>query len=202
MAAGEHAQILQNNRLEQRCHQFVGRSPDLLQAVDVGFGEHAAFAGDPVQFDSVVSLLAKLGGRNFQLGIDFVDDRARAAGALVVHRRNFLLPPGFLVILEDDDLRVLATQFDDGIHLGMHLLHGQRNRGDFLHELGADLLGNRAAPGAGHEHAGVVAIDADVGFHAAQKFQRLLRLLGLVALVVLPQDLIRRRIHHHGFHRG
>ena len=186
MAAGEHAQILQNNRLEQRCHEFVRRSPDFLQAVDIGFSKYAAFAGHSVQFDSVVSLFAKLGGRNFQLGIDFVDNRARAACTLVVHRRDFLLPPGFLVVLEDDNFRVLASQFNDGINLGMHLLHRERNRGDFLHELGANLLGNRATPGAGHEHASVVAINSGVGFHAAQKFQRLLRLLGLVALIVLP----------------
>ena len=46
------------------------------------------------------------------------------------------------------------------------------------------------------------AIDADFGFHALQEFQSLLRLLGLVALIVLPQDLVGCRIDHHGFYRG
>jgi hypothetical protein len=46
-----------------------------------------------------------------------------------------------------------------------------------------------AAAGAGHEHARVVAVDADFGLHALEKFERLLRLLGFVALVVLPENL-------------
>ena len=43
---------------------------------------------------SDVAHLAELFGGNAQLGVDLVDDGARAAGALVVHRRNFLLAAG------------------------------------------------------------------------------------------------------------
>src|SRR4029077_409366 len=78
----QHAEILQNDGLEQRRHQFVGRSANLLQAVDVGLGKYAALAGDLVQFDPLVSLFAELKGRDLQLGIDLVDDRARSASAL------------------------------------------------------------------------------------------------------------------------
>ena len=114
----------------------------------------------------------------------------------------FFLRPGLVVILEDDDLRVLPAQLNHRIHFGMQLLHRQRNRRDFLHELRANLLGNPAATGAGHEHARVVPVDADLGLHAAQKFQGLLRLLGLVALVVLPKNLVGRGVHHCRLHRG
>ena len=76
---------------EQRGHQFVGRNAHLLQAVDIGFGEHAALAGHGMQLDALVAHLAELLGGNAQLGVDLVDDRARAAGALVVHRRHLLL---------------------------------------------------------------------------------------------------------------
>ena len=59
-----------------------------------------------------------------------------------------------------------------------------------------------AAARAGHEHARVVAVDADLGFHPLQELQRLLRLLGFVALVVLPEHLVAGGIDHDRLHRG
>ena len=109
IAARQDAQVLKHDGVEQRCHQLIGRRPDLLQTVDVGFREDAALPGYFVQLDPVVSLFTKLFGRNLELGVDLVYHRARAAGALVIHGRNFLLAPGPLIILEHDDLRVLAA---------------------------------------------------------------------------------------------
>ena len=48
----------------------------------------------------------------------------------------------------------------------------------------------------------VLRRDADFCFHAAQKLQGLLRLLGFVALVVLPENFVARGFHHHRFHGG
>ncbi len=118
VAASEHAQVLQHDRFKQRRHQLIGRSADLLQAVDVGFGEHAALAGDFVQLDAVISLLARVRRGNFQLGVDLVDDRAGAAGALVVHRGDLFLAASFVVIFKDDDLGILTAEFDDRINFG------------------------------------------------------------------------------------
>ena len=150
----------------------------------------------------LIFLLGEQVDGNFQLGVDLVDDRAGAAGALVVHRRNFLFAAGFFVVLEDDDLGVLPAEFDDRIDFGVQLFDGERNCGYFLHEFCADLVGDRAAAGAGHEHAGVVRVDADFGFHALQEFKGLFRLLGFVALIVLPESLIAGGIDDHRFHRG
>ena len=75
----------------------------------------------------------------------------------------------------------------------MQLLDGERNRRDFLHELGADQVGQRAAARAGDEDAAVVRSNADFVLHALEEFQQLLRLLGLVALVVLPDHLVGLR---------
>jgi hypothetical protein len=72
----------------------------------------------------------------------------------------------------------------------------------FLHELRADHLGDGAAPGAGDEDAGVLLRYARLGFHAPQKFEHLLRLSRVVALVVLPEHPVARRIHHYRFHGG
>ena len=138
VAARQHRQVLPDDRLEQRRHQLVRRHAHLLQAVDVGLGEHAALAGHRVQLEAVVAHVAELLGGDPQLGVDLVDDRAGAAGALVVHRRDLLLPAGLRVFLEDDDLGVLAAQLDDRADLRVELLDRQRDGVDLLDELGAD----------------------------------------------------------------
>ena len=40
-----------------------------------------------------------------------------------------------------------------------------------------------------------------VGFHPLQELERLLRLLGLVALIVLPENLVGRGFDDDGLHR-
>jgi len=46
-----------------------------------------------------------------------------------------------------------------------------------------------------------VAIDASFFFHAPQEFQRFLGLLGLMALIVLPQNFVAGSIDDRRFHR-
>ena len=145
VAAGEHAEVLQDDGFKERCHQLVGWRAGFLQAVDVGFGEDAALAGDFVQLDSVIALVGELGGGDLQLGVDLVDNRTGAACALVVHRRDLLLAAGLFVVFKDDDLRILPAEFDDGIDLGVQFLDGERDGVDFLHELRADHLRDSAA---------------------------------------------------------
>ena len=84
----------------------------------------------------------------------------------------------------------------------MELFHRQRNRRDLLNELGADLLGNAPSPRTGQEHASVVAANAGVLLHPLEELQCLFRLLGLVPLVVLPEDFIGGRIDNHGLYGG
>ena len=202
VAARQHGQVLQNDGVKQRSHQLIRRDALLLQAVDVGLGEDAALARDGMQLDADVALIAQFCGGNLQLGVDLVDDGAGAAGTLIVHRGNLLLAAGVLVFLEDDDLGVLSAQLDHRVHFRMQLLHGQRDRRDFLHELCAHQVGQRASAGAGDEDAAVVRSNADFVLHALEEFEQLLRLLGLVALVVLPDHLVGFGIDDDGFHRG
>ena len=84
----------------------------------------------------------------------------------------------------------------------MQLLHGERNGGDFLHELRVDQVGNARATRAGNEHARVVAVHAHFRLNAAQELQGLFRLPGLVALVILPENFVGRGIDDNGFHGG
>src|SRR5580698_9671389 len=178
------------------------RRARLLQAVDIGFGKHAALAGHLVQLHAVVRLVGKLSRRDLQLGVDLVDDGARTTGALIVHRGDFFLAPGLFVIFEDDDLRILATQFDDRIHLRMELLHSERYGVYFLDKFGADHLGDGAATRSSYKDSGVSWSYSSLRFHAAQKLKTLFRLSRFVALIILPDGLIGGGIHHDRLDRG
>src|SRR5208283_5506767 len=112
VAASEDGEVLQNNGIEKRGHQFVGRDALLLQAIDVSLSENAALACDRMDPDPLVALVAQLVRRDLQLGVDLVDDRAGAARALVVHRRDLLPAAVFAIFFKDDDLGVLTAQLD------------------------------------------------------------------------------------------
>ena len=125
VSAGEDAQVLQDDGFKQRRHQFIGRGAHFLKTIDVGFRKHATLPSNFMELDPVVCLVPELLGRNFQLGVDLVDDCASASGALVIHGGNFLFASGLFVIFEDDDFCVLATELDHGVHLWMQLLDSQ-----------------------------------------------------------------------------
>jgi hypothetical protein len=44
-------------------------------------------------------------------------------------------------------------------------------------------------------------VNTDFGLHALEELERFLRLLGFVPLIILPEDLIRSRIHDDRFDR-
>ena len=198
VAAGQDAEVLEHDGFEQRRHELIWRRAHLLQAVDVGLGENATLSGNFVELDPMVFLLGQLSRRNLQLGIDLVDDRAGPAGAFVVHGGNFFLAPGLLVVFEDNDLGVLAAKFDHRIDLRMKLFDGQRNRGNLLHKFRSDLVGDGPTARAGDEHAGVAPVNTHLGFHAFEELEGFFRLLGFMALVVLPQQLVRGSIDEYG----
>ena len=94
-----------------------------MQTVNICLGEDAALPCHLVQLDAVVTLLAEFFNGDLELRIDFVDDCARAAGALVVHRWNLLLAPALFVVFENDNLGVLTAEFDDRIHFWVEFLY-------------------------------------------------------------------------------
>src|ERR1700723_3702938 len=142
MSAGQHAEILQHNCLEERGHQLIRGRTGFLQTVNVGFCEDTTLTGDLVQLDTVISLIRKVCRGDLELGIDLVDDSSGTACALVVHGGDLLLAPRLRVIFEDDDLRILSAQFDDGVDLRMKLFDGKRDGMHLLNKLRADHLGD------------------------------------------------------------
>src|SRR5262249_50391035 len=150
-------------------------------------GEDAALACDRVQLQAVIAHVTELVGGDAQLGVDLVYDSAGAARALVVHRGNLLLLASLRVLFEDDDLRVLAAEFDDRACFRVELLDRQRNGVHLLHELRADESRDAAAARTGDEDAERGIRNREFLLDAFEELQDLLRLLGLVALVILPE---------------
>ena len=102
---------------------------------------------------------------------------------------------GLLVLLEDDDLRVLAAELDDRADVGVQLLDRERDGVDLLHELRAERLAQRARARAGHEQADLLARDVSERLpDAHQELEHAVGLLRVVALVVVPEDLLALRI--------
>ncbi len=54
---------------------------------------------------------------NLEFGGNFLDDRARAASTLVVHRGDFFLGARFGIFFKDDDFNVLPTKLHHGLNL-------------------------------------------------------------------------------------
>ncbi len=197
----EHAQVLQDDGVEQRRHQLLGRDAAFLEAVDVGLGEHAALAGDRVDLQADVGEGAERVGRDLQLGGDLVDHHAGAAGALVVHRDRLARPP-LALLLEDDDLGVLPAELDDRAGVGVAPFDGQHDGRHFLHVARADELGVRGARDAGDEGSRLAARDAGLLLETRQHLEQLFGRAALVALVVPPDDLVGTRVDRHGLDGG
>src|SRR5262249_29604793 len=112
------------------------------------------------------------------------------------------LVAGLLVLLEDDDLRVLTAELDDAADVGVELLDGEGDRVDLLNELGAEGRAERGGARAGHEDAPLFARALrKLLLHDLDELEDLLGLLGRVTLVVAPEDLEGLGVEDDGLHR-
>src|ERR1043165_4789848 len=195
VASCQHGKVLDNDRFEQAGHQLVGWHTLFLQTVDIGLGEDATLAGNGMELEAVIRHSAQVLRSDLELGVDLVEHGTGAAGAFIIHRRDFLLLAGLLIFLEDDDLGILATQLNHAANVGIELLDGEGDRVNLLHELGAEVPANATAAGTGHENAERVRLQPGEGrLDAFEELQAFFRLLGIVPLVILPQDLVGDRI--------
>ena len=90
---------------------------------------------------------------------------------------------------------VLAPELHHRPGLGVELLHRQRDGVHLLHELG-DARREAAGARARDEDPEALLRDREVGLDPGEELEALLGLLGVVPLVVLPEDLVgagRRR---------
>src|SRR5206468_10676714 len=81
----------------------------------------------------------------------------------------------------------------------MKFLDCERDGMHFLNKLRTDHLSNGSATRAGNKDACISGSDSSVLFHSTQELEDFFRLTRLVALVVLPDGLISRRVNHNRF---
>ena len=162
------------------------------EGLDVRLGEHAAARGDRVDALRVQRELVQLGGGHVQQDGHLVDEGARAARARAVHALLQLAG-------EEDDLGVLAAQLDD--HVGLRHMHADRlaGREHLLHKVDVRRLGNAEARRAG-DRAAQRVVRPDDRTRVLQQLDRLFAHLGIVALIVLVDDLAIA--HGHDLDRG
>ncbi len=200
VAAGQYREVLHHDRIDQRVHELVGRNAGLDQVHDVGFGEHPAFRGNIVQLAGIESQRCQCVARHAQLDQAFVDGRPRPRGAFVVHRGDDLAPAGFRVFLENNDLGVLAAEFDNAVYVGVQPLDGDGHRIDFLNEARAQLRSNRCGAGTSDESPDIGMFAAGEGpLDIRQHFGHDFRLVRLVSLVAAPEKVECRRFDDHAF---
>lgn len=125
---------LRHHGLEDGGGHVLGTGALVQQRLDVGFGEHAAAAGDGIDVLGALCELVQPRGIRVQQGCHLVDERAGAAGARAVHA---LLDAR----VEVDDLGVLAAELDGDVGLRDQGLHRALARDNLLHELEAEPLG-------------------------------------------------------------
>src|SRR5262249_43518589 len=134
------------------------------------------------------------------LGIDLVDDCTGSASALIIHAGDLLFLSGFRIFLKDDDLGILPAQLHHGTCGRIQLLHGQRYGIYFLNKFGTDKSSQRPATTPGNEDSDLAKRDLrKLLFNPLQKLQHFFGLLGVVALVVTPNNLVSHRVNNHGF---
>jgi hypothetical protein len=91
---------------------------------------------------------------------------------------------------------------DHRSRLGIEPLDSERDRVDLLNELGTDERVEAPATRAGDEDAGVGRGHGALTLDPLEELKRLLGLLGIVSLVVGPDDLVALAIDHHCLDRG
>ena len=205
VAAGEHAQVLLDDGLDQGEHEVARRYSLLLEAVHVGLGEDAALARHRVALAVDITQLAHLGALQLELGGNAVDDGAGAAGALVVHGGQLALAAGALVLQPDDDLGVLAPQLDDRAHIRVEGLGRQGDGVDLLHKAGADEGGERSdgrCAAACGEDAEAIGRKRESIPNGLEELEDLGCLPRLVELIVGPERFPASRLHDHHLDGG
>ena len=147
-AAGEGAQDLQADGVEDGQRDIGLADVAGQQVLDVGLGEDAAARRDGIDVLGFLGQGVQLGGVDVQQAGGLVDEGAGAARAVAVHA-----DVGHPALVEEDHLAVLAPDVNEGAGLREGLLDERGGGDDLLHEGEAPKLGVAHAHAAGDGHA-------------------------------------------------
>ena len=138
IALGERRQVLIHDRFEETRDDLLNGDAGLDQGICIRFGKDAALRAHLVKRIARVPHLDELVD-DAQLPGGFFNEIASPSGAGGLHHHLFRFPiPEHL--REEDRLHVFPADLRDKHDLGMELLHGCRDRDDFLDMLRADEL--------------------------------------------------------------
>ena len=160
------------------------------QGLDVGLCEHTAAGSDRIEFLMLQGEFVEFVGSDVEKGRHLVDERARTAGTGAVH--------AFVAAaVEENDLCVLAAEFDDGGGVGLDLTDNFPGRPDFLDEGDARRVGESETRGTGERGGEGFSADNFSGF--AHESGEGLADLCEVTDVAFEEELA---LFHHGDLRG
>ena len=179
--AGQTADGLVDDRLEDRRRQVLHGRAFVDQRLNIGLREHAAARRDRIdQFIILGSFI-----QTTRIGVEedrhLVDERTCTAGTGTVHA----LLDGLSV---EGDLRVLTAQLDGDIRLGDQRLDSLAARDDLLLEVHIHQVGERQTAAAGDDRAQRKI--PHLLFHLDDEFLDFVKYVGHVPLVLAVDDLI------------
>ena len=141
LSAGQTADGLVDNRLEDRgCQVLLGRA-FIDQGLNVGFGENAAAGGDGIKRAVSAGIAVQACRISLQKAGHLIDKGTGAAGADAVH------PLFDTAVFEVDDLGILSAQFDRDVGLGRDPLKGGGDGDNFLDKRDLKMGRKRQASG-------------------------------------------------------
>ena len=186
-ALGQAGDGLIHHRLVDAGGHVLLVGPLIEKGLDIRLGEDPAAAGDGIDPLVAKAQLVHLVGGDVQKGGHLVNKSSGTPGAGAIH-------PLVYAAVEEDDLGVLAPQFDNGGGIRLQLLHHLSGGEYLLHKGQADALRQSQPRGAG-EGGGKGPVP-NQHRRPPQKLQRLLAHLGHMALVLLKQDILPQPQHH------
>ena len=148
-AATEQDRSLETDAVRKRYHRLYGDGMEDAgcnirfgqiarhQVLDVGFGEHAAAGSHRINVLCLHRQLAHLLVLYAHQHTHLVDESTRSAGTVAVHAQFHIS-----VFLEEDNLRILATDIDERLSLRMSCTGIDRCSHHLLHKLRLELFGS------------------------------------------------------------
>ena len=181
VSAGQSADGLVDDRLENGGRQVFDRRAFIDERLDIRLGKYAAARCDRVDQFVVLGRLIQAACVCVQQDRHLVDERTRTAGAGTVHALLNGLPV-------EGDLGVLTAELDGDIGLGDERLYGLAARNDLLLKMHAHQVSQRKTAAAGDDRTHVKI--PHLLFHLDDEFLDFVEYVGHVPLVSAVDDLI------------
>ena len=141
-AAGQSADRLVDDSLEDGCGQVLFGSPFIDQRLNIRFCKYTTAGGDGIERLVIFGIFIQTRGVCLQQRSHLIDERAGTAGADAVHTLFYI--SAFKI----NDLGVFAAKLDGYVGLRRIVLEGSGNCDYFLYKGDAQMFGQSKASGS------------------------------------------------------